>query len=291
MIGISRSLTFRRQSLAKAAAARQRGYLRTHLRIENGAVRGLRPMYDQILRSVLMRLRDAGDRPDPDAIFHPSEWRDQFNLRLLPWWRSGLGTGVDLEAAWIKAQSPQQQRLEHLVRQELTDPIEELPTINVPLSGQSERQIKTWLRARQVGIWDQVGKTLHARIRRDITEGIKSGETLDELSKRLAATLNTQKEWQARRIARTETTGAMQFGGHVERIDAEIPMKQWWSVMDEWTRVETFDHLTPHQQVRPNLESFLISGEPLMHPGDNSLGASGGNVINCRCAAVSYWDD
>src|SRR5690606_17616229 len=31
-------------------------------------------------------------------------------------------------------------------------------------------------------------------------------------------------------------------------------------------------------------EAFEVSGEQLMFPGDSSLGASAGNLINCRCS-------
>ena len=36
---------------------------------------------------------------------------------------------------------------------------------------------------------------------------------------------------------------------------------------------------------------FIVDGEQLKFPGDTSLGASAGNVINCRCAAVLVIDD
>lgn len=47
-----------------------------------------------------------------------------------------------------------------------------------------------------------------------------------------------------------------------------------------------FDHLTAEQTVKLN-RPFLISGQQLRYPGDISLGASAGNVINCRCS-VTY---
>jgi len=38
--------------------------------------------------------------------------------------------------------------------------------------------------------------------------------------------------------------------------------------------------------VVPLDKPFIVSGEPLMFPGDGSKGASPGNLINCRCSVI-----
>lgn len=59
--------------------------------------------------------------------------------------------------------------------------------------------------------------------------------------------------------------------------------KEWHTVGDERVRR---GHADADLQKRNNKESFTVSGESLKYPGDTSLGASLGNVINCRCAAI-----
>lgn len=63
-------------------------------------------------------------------------------------------------------------------------------------------------------------------------------------------------------------------------------LKEWVSVGDSVVRVGTFDHLAADGQRRDMNEPFVVSGQQLNHPGDSSLGASAGNIINCRCSSV-----
>lgn len=70
--------------------------------------------------------------------------------------------------------------------------------------------------------------------------------------------------------------------GRTPRIE-EHPPKRWDSVGDSHTRPA---HLAADGQEVPTNEPFIVDGERLMYPGDTSLGASAGNVINCRCIAT-----
>lgn len=59
--------------------------------------------------------------------------------------------------------------------------------------------------------------------------------------------------------------------------------KEWHTVGDELVRRA---HADADLQKRNNKEPFTVGGESLKYPGDTSLGASLGNVINCRCSAI-----
>lgn len=89
------------------------------------------------------------------------------------------------------------------------------------------------------------------------------------------------------------TTGSMNFGQHIERKQLDIPGKEWISTLDNRNRGarpgSRFDHLAPDGQTVLAGEPFIVSGQRLLHPGDTSLGASAGNVVHCRCAAVGAW--
>jgi hypothetical protein len=63
-------------------------------------------------------------------------------------------------------------------------------------------------------------------------------------------------------------------------------MQRWFNQQDDRVRHpprSAFDHWSCHGQTVPVTEAFTVSGEKLRFPGDVGMGASIGNVINCRC--------
>ena len=59
--------------------------------------------------------------------------------------------------------------------------------------------------------------------------------------------------------------------------------KEWAAILDQVTREA---HVIADGQTVPMSDPFVVDGELLRRPGDTSLGASSGNVINCRCSAL-----
>ena len=58
--------------------------------------------------------------------------------------------------------------------------------------------------------------------------------------------------------------------------------KAWVARRDDLTR---FDHvLTNPKEFIPLNQPFVVGGQQLMYPTDTSLGASAGNIVNCRCS-------
>ena len=57
-------------------------------------------------------------------------------------------------------------------------------------------------------------------------------------------------------------------------------IKRWDATLDSKTRPA---HVMADDQKKSLNDPFDVDGEFLRHPGDTSLGASAGNVINCRC--------
>lgn len=62
--------------------------------------------------------------------------------------------------------------------------------------------------------------------------------------------------------------------------------KTWFTVGDNLVRSSPFDHVAANLQKRKLEEAFTVSGQSLRWPGDSSLGASAGNIINCRCSSI-----
>ena len=62
--------------------------------------------------------------------------------------------------------------------------------------------------------------------------------------------------------------------------------KEWETMGDNKVRVSPFNHRAANGQQVGITEPFIVSGELLNYPGDSSLGASLGNIVNCRCLSV-----
>ena len=64
--------------------------------------------------------------------------------------------------------------------------------------------------------------------------------------------------------------------------------KAWVTMGDDLVRKppkSKFNHVAANGQLKNLNEPYIVSGERLMQPGDKSLGASDGNIFNCRCSS------
>lgn len=68
-------------------------------------------------------------------------------------------------------------------------------------------------------------------------------------------------------------------------VSAESLRKTWVSQLDDRTRPA---HAEADFQDVDFDEPFNVGGEQMMEPGDDSMGASDENLINCRCTAVFH---
>lgn len=90
----------------------------------------------------------------------------------------------------------------------------------------------------------------------------------------------------AERIARTEVISASRAGQyHGDMQSGLVIGKKWMAANQERTRD---GHRGANGQVVAFDEPFLVANangqlEPLLFPGDTSLGCSASNIVNCRC--------
>ncbi|QDM57314.1 head morphogenesis [Gordonia phage Tangerine] len=99
-------------------------------------------------------------------------------------------------------------------------------------------------------------------------------------------------QWKARRIARTESHGAVSAGQLaaarvVEQQTGLRMWKRWLSTEDTRTRAS---HRVADGQTCPLDEPFRVGGFLLQHPAD-SISVAPHEVINCRCTMLIYDDD
>lgn len=288
------------QTATKTESRHRRARLmhgRLHRQRERAAARALRSFLSTLSSDVLRNFKAIGIvAPAIDELIEPSLYRVDFARAMRPQWSRAIWAGVELERSWIETGEIGQQSV--AIFQEAGDTTLEPddahlpPSIKVDPSESQLLQVKEFLESRTSGVWSRVGKTTRKFIERTIRKGIADGLTYDEMQERLRSRMKSYTDYQARRIARTETTGAIGFGGQSERADAGITHKEWVARIDSRTRTFAtgpFDHLEASGQVVPNDQAFDVSGEALMYPGDSN--GSAGNIIQCRCSALASLGD
>jgi HK97 family phage portal protein len=127
-----------------------------------------------------------------------------------------------------------------------------------------------------------ITNTTMTSLRSTLLEGIKNGEGSAKLAKRIR---ETSDEYSYRRsfvIARTESHNTMVKGTELTYEEANVPMKQWLTVMDGRERATHHDiHLE-----KVKWEEKFSNG--LTRPGDDSGAAE--EVIQCRCQLLPAWE-
>jgi len=141
----------------------------------------------------------------------------------------------------------------------------------------------------------QVGKlvqgiqeTTKKDIGKIVSTGIETGQDIKQIAKEIDKLyLDEYIPKRSEMIARTETIKSSNMGSYLGANASPVELqKVWLSTKDSRTRrppESPFDHLHANGKKVDINDSFEISGEKLGFPGDSSLGASAGNVINCRC--------
>lgn len=112
-----------------------------------------------------------------------------------------------------------------------------------------------------------------------------------ELYETAAVTGNTALAEEANRISPSltgeEVVRDVAIGASPSSIMKKLKdrYKIWVTMMDSKVRSFPFDHQSALFQKKKIDEPFIVSGEQLKRPRDTSMGASTGNILNCRCHA------
>ena len=126
---------------------------------------------------------------------------------------------------------------------------------------------------------NEVNDTTKDKLRKTLSEGVKEGEGVKELSKRVSDVFKIRRGSESERIARTEVISASNEAD-IEAYDQSgvIEQKEWLATMDD--RVRDWHAEMDGEVV--NLNEKFSNG--LMFPGDPSGGAD--DVVNCRCTTL-----
>lgn len=127
------------------------------------------------------------------------------------------------------------------------------------------------------------------RMQGELMTGLLKGESMQKMATRLKNVSEGNLK-NAIRVARTETTrvqnsAKMDIGKHGEELGF-VMMKRWVATTDSRVRD---DHLRMDGVEVDQDEPFVLpDGSKMMFPGDISMGADAGQVINCRCTVVEF---
>ena len=144
-----------------------------------------------------------------------------------------------------------------------------------------------------------VGGTVRDRINTQLNVGLDNGESTAELAGRVRDSFNKfadgdgLSEGEAMRVARTEVNMAYGFSRQTAMKDVGIEYKTWLSSHGPNVREgHAMAEDTYSDAPIPIDEPFIVPNkdglnERMMFPGDDSLGASAGNIINCQCIQLA----
>jgi SPP1 gp7 family putative phage head morphogenesis protein len=121
-------------------------------------------------------------------------------------------------------------------------------------------------------------------VRNTLADGVGAGEGTDQLAARVRDAYDAFSTYRSERISRTEVVSASNLGSHAGAKSTGLDLtKSWLATRDQRTRD---DHNDVDGQRRAMDEPFDVAGEQLQWPGDTSMGAGPGNVIQCRCVCT-----
>ena len=131
------------------------------------------------------------------------------------------------------------------------------------------------------GVADEV----HAKIMRELEEGLNAGETMKQLADRTRAAFNEIEDGRAKTVATQETNTAYEFARREGMKQAGIERKAWLHSQNiEGAREE---HLAAGEEYADGIpldQPFIVMGEELMYPCDPD--GSPENTINCHCVCI-----
>jgi len=126
-----------------------------------------------------------------------------------------------------------------------------------------------------------VNDTTENMLRTLLSEGLSEGLTMRELARNLDSVFNFAETDRAMRIARTETTGAMNFADNEGyKQTGFVKAKRWLATLDDRVRDS---HSKLHNAVAKIGEKFKNG---LEYPGDSRAGKPE-ETVNCRCTTIA----
>ncbi len=147
-----------------------------------------------------------------------------------------------------------------------------------------DKVTRDYLKNKKINWSRQVAETTEKRVKELLVEAFEEGAGSYDIAE-LIYNDNVFSYNRAEAIARTEIIGACNYADYtIYQIDDDVYAKKWSATGDERTREA---HSIADGQIVLKDKPFIVGGEKMMYPLDGSLGASAGNIINCRCTMLT----
>lgn len=147
--------------------------------------------------------------------------------------------------------------------------------------------ILKWIRAQESKHSKLVNDTTADEISKILADARANGESIPEMVKATKQYFDGIS-YRAERVARTNVVACNNAAAQDVYVENGVKKHEWLSTHDSVTRgndpSDECDHVSADTQVVGINEPFIVSGEPLMYPGDPD--GSPGNTINCRCTIL-----
>jgi len=132
---------------------------------------------------------------------------------------------------------------------------------------------------------EEVNDTTWNALKDSIQEGIRDGDSIDDIAKRVESVMGDRIKSSSQAIARTEVNRAVNFGTQQGwKQSGVVTKKRWLAALDDRTRAT---HLEAHGQVVDIDEDFEVGG--CTGPAPGSLDCAR-EVVNCRCSMTAVLD-
>ena len=144
-------------------------------------------------------------------------------------------------------------------------------------------KVQKFIKKKSFKFAHQVNETTQKKLRKALSEGVKEGEGVNELSKRVAKVFKIRRGAESERIARTEVLSASNEA-NIEAYDQSgvIEAKEWLTTMDG--RERPWHGAMDGEGADGSVKTHQKFSNGLMFPGDPAGDAA--EVINCRCTTL-----
>lgn len=110
------------------------------------------------------------------------------------------------------------------------------------------------------------------------------GAGIEKIARQIFSNYQGVELWQARRIAQTETMIGLADAGNIAAQTLDIRFSKQWCTSGLGNTRDT--HLAMDGVIVEDWEPFELADCHMMYPHDSSMGAPGGEIINCACDCI-----
>lgn len=125
---------------------------------------------------------------------------------------------------------------------------------------------------------DNLISILRSELENDDTVGI------EKLTQKIYWRYRNIQEWEARRIAQTETLISTGYAGDAAARSLDVRFTKQWCVSGMLNTRDS--HLAVDGEIVDEDEPFRVGNSYLMYPHDTSLSAESCEIINCACSCI-----